>query len=147
MPKTDQATNPTRRTILARLPAAALASSAVLSTAALAVDRDADAELIRLCAEHDQLERQRLAIFETGPKTMEGDRERDKAIEPITDKQEALLARFHPIQATTFAGIVARARTLILWDPEILDVDEGCCPDEILIAGLLRDILAMAEKA
>jgi hypothetical protein len=129
MPKTDQATNPTRRTILGRIPAAALASSAVLSTAAFAADRDSVIfDLVaKVKASENKIKEiaHRMAPVE---KAFYADRSNKLArsardliqaeIDRATDENVVLLDRLAATRPITLAGLKAKAE-IAIWDDEV----------------------------
>ncbi len=100
-----------RRTILS---AAALLA---LATPARASDPSADLELIELCADFDRLEQQLRAL------------------------QDPLVERISKLRAVTVAGHVARARSLALWNGDLLN-DAAGNTGAVLTAALVRDLLA-----
>jgi hypothetical protein len=112
-----------------------------------------DAELIALCTEFDDLERESQAMYpdedtpvvgENGP----GD-PKDLRFAAIHERQDELLDRICDMRAMTRAGLRARAKMIALWSPELLDIREdsyryGYWNDHMLTA-LLRDLLEVPQ--
>lgn len=132
-------TTPTRRTALRGSLAAIAAGLAVpwRSHAATTLP-DADAELIRLCAEFDRVERSRIALHE-GDTQIEDDDERDLAMAPLNDQQDEMAPLIWDTQASTLEGVRAKARSFALSYPEFLEDDDSW--DKEFIASILRDLL------
>lgn len=107
----------------------------------------ADADLIRLCGEYVALEVARSAIFE-GPNSIEDDDLAEAAAYPLERRMNALLAEMEPIQATSAAGILARADALAAHNGNFgFSFD---CPHSgagRMLAFLLRDAAALAGRA
>ncbi len=111
-------------TILAAACGAAFAGAVVLPNPgeAFAVVASPDAELVRLCAECDALQRQIDALFDEEATPLPHaqqlvlERARDRVVEPLRVQQDPLLARIVEMRATTLQAHVARARTLAGWD-------------------------------
>ncbi len=104
-----------------------------------------DAELLEACAEFDRLRR---AYINCGGDYEPGSLE-DEAAEIDRDclsaAQEPLVGRICELRAVTHEGQVARARSLALWDAELLTPgggDTGMC----LTAAIVRDLLAGLES-
>jgi len=110
--------NPTTRRSFFRRRAAATALSTKGAWAAVAVP--SDAELIRLCAEFDGLERRLQMMDAEHPSTVEGDMRFDAAYEVIRDEQEQLLARICALPAITVEGTLAKATTLVYYTSNML---------------------------
>lgn len=112
---------------------------------------DPDAELIALCAAHDDLERRYRASFEpSSPFYVEDDDERDRVNDPLQQAQEPLVERICAMRGTTPESWRARARSILLWDANIDPAEDALCPghttDRRMMAALFRDMLA-AEGA
>ncbi len=79
-----------------------------------------DAKLLAACAEFDTLERAYLATYvpgvDDGPEWDAAEAERDR----LADAQEPLAGRICELRAVTRKGQVARARSLALWDAEMM---------------------------
>jgi hypothetical protein len=129
------------KTALALLGAVAhIKQGATLSGASL------DAELIRLCAQFDELTRESdiafNAAYEVSEDAIAGD-------EPFRSKQRELLKRIIPLRAQTQAGFEARAHMMMLWfgtfESEILE--EYTNPEDhghwhhIMLAMFIRDAI------
>jgi hypothetical protein len=140
-------TAPTRRKFLGHLastPAlASLAATTAVSEATL-ID-NADAGLIALCGEFDALERQVLASFDEFDEDHDG--EREIAVAPLQERQQALLELMSARPATTLAGLVAVARSLELWSPDFLSAIEHRGVDDRLASQIVRDLISMALRA
>jgi len=102
-----------------------------------------DAELLATCARFDALERayQRTDFTCVGgtPEDLASDAERSR----IAAAQVPLVERMGEMQAFTRAGQVARARSLALWKPELLNDAPGDF-GEVLVAALVRDLIGVA---
>ncbi len=141
-----------RRDFLA-FTAGAVAAKTVLPLAARAEVRHVsapsehpDAELIAVCAEFDRLEQayiDRGGDYEPGsPEDDAAEAERDR----LSAAQDPLVARMCELRATTREGQAARARSLALWNAELLKPgsgDTGTC----LTAAIVRDLLAGSAMA
>ena len=99
-----------------------------------------DAELLEACAAFDTLEREYLATgfgHEPGsPEDAAADAEQNR----LTTAQGPLVERMCELRAVTQEGMAARARSLALWDAELLKGgtgDTGMC----LTAAIVRDLL------
>ena len=99
-----------------------------------------DAELITACEQHDMLERQSLATFDAIADEME----RDAAQAPIKAAQEPLLDSICDLPATTPEGHRARARSLALWDLDLMRRGAGSCPNDRMVAAMVRDLIGGA---
>lgn len=113
------------------LPATANATANATATA--------DAELIALCNQFIDLERQRRSLYHTA--RIDDDAERDKAVKPIGGAQEALADQIEDLPICTASGMTAVATAAVVWWPSLLDEDSL---DGRLIAFLLR---ALAPEA
>ena len=100
-----------------------------------------DAALLAVCAEFDMWERRLLATdfqAESGtPAACAARIEQERCL----DAQDPLVARMCDLRAVTLEGQRARARSLALWDPELM---RPFCPDagDYLVAAIVRDLLA-----
>ncbi len=103
---------------------------------------EADAELLRFCAEFDALERQSQAAL-NGVTTLEAEEHADLLTEAIRERQEALLDRICSMPCTTAEGRAALAASFVLWDNEIYieSDDPNADANERLIAALIRSVL------
>ena len=100
---------------------------------------DPDAELLAACAEFDRLERAYIATF---PDDHDVTEHEEDAVQPerdlIQQAQHYLAARMVELRATTLAGQVARARSLVLWEG---DDPSGNVTSEYINERLLGAIL------
>ncbi|MGI4976253.1 MAG: hypothetical protein ACRYG6_04840 [Janthinobacterium lividum] len=99
-----------------------------------------DADLLATCAAFDALERAyRATDFDCAPRTPEdlvNDAERSR----IATAQNPLVERMAELRAVTRAGQIARARSLALWKPELLN-DEPSDFGECLASAIVRDLI------
>ncbi len=124
--------NPSRRLLLAALPALAVAAPASAAP-------HPDAELLAAAARFRALTATHAGFFET----IEDDDERDEAIALMhADWEEALDALCDAPPARTLAGVVARAVALVEYDREMLKDRHGYW-DGAQLAPLLRDLVAL----
>lgn len=104
-------------------------------------DEPDDAELIATCAAFDDLERRYRASFSDArpgsPDDIAGDAERARLVEAQRPLVDIMTGR----QALTREGQVARARSLILWAPEMMEEGPGDTA-ECLTYAVLRDLVA-----
>ena len=107
-----------------------------------------DAELLDACAAFDALERAYIATsgeWSAGsPEALASDAERRQ----IVAAQGPLVERICELRAVTRDGLVARARSLALWegDDPLGDID-GSQVNERLLGAVLRDLLAGSAAA
>lgn len=102
-----------------------------------------DAELIRLCAEFDVLERQRQHVANSA-KTTEEEGVADQTWAEISLRQNPMLDRICSLPCVTLAGLGAIAATLALWDCDelcIAEDDPDAPANDRLTAALLRSAL------
>lgn len=100
-----------------------------------------DAELLAACAAFDALEHEAMAL-QVGPGRITDDEARSRALAVIVARQEPWLERMCAIRVTNPVCWQARARSLALWDRDMLaDYEEGYT-DQRLLAALLRDMVA-----
>ena len=100
-----------------------------------------DAELLAACAAFDALEHEAEAL-QVGPGRIENDEARSRALAVIVARQEPWLERMCALRAGGPAGWRARARSLALWDRDMLADYEMGYTDRRLLAALLRDMVA-----
>lgn len=124
-----------RRAFLALLPV-----SAVPATAAGLPQPSPDAELIRLCRAFDGLEDSIQALYEDGATPIADDEERKAAIEPLRERQDALLGRICSRRAVTLDGVRARAWTLRKWDVDLMSDGHEWGTNERLMLALILDL-------
>jgi hypothetical protein len=110
-------------------------------------ERNPDAELIRLCEESIELERQFDTFFD-GPNDIEDDDEREKHTGPIKEMQRGLAKQMGEMRATTLEGYLARIRVIAANGTVLPDEPETLVQspflNECLLGFLLRDL---AEQA
>jgi len=142
MPKAETDNTHSRRKFLGHLAegaavvAVASGASSIAQPAAadLADGNNRDAELIALCALHDDLQRQQDALFiEYFAKGIDVP---DELLRPLHRVTPAILE----MRATTPAGFMALARTLALYAPEMIEDPIG--RPQKMLAMLLRDMTA-----
>ncbi len=131
-----------RRSALSGLVAATAAATA--ASVGLSQAASADAELIALCEQFDNNERRYLSLFPGGENAIIDDDERSLIAEPMQDEQAALAARIVTYRIGTFAGFLAVARSLGVWDQEIGRPEDHSGVNEMLTAMLVRDARAMS---
>jgi hypothetical protein len=138
-----KSTTPTRRGAM-RLSTAALFAG-IATTASASTKPSPDAELLEACAEFDALEHRINDLYSKGATPIEDDNERNKAIQPFTRRQSELIDRICT-RATTREGLLARARSLTIWAPDLLkNHTPHACWDNRMVATLLRDLLGSAQ--
>ena len=98
-----------------------------------------DAELIAVCAEFDRLELAALATFQGhepgSPEDEAAEAERDR----LSAAQEPLVERMCELRAVTREGHVARARSLALWDAELMKLQHDIAGQ--FTQAIVRDLL------
>ena len=92
-----------------------------------------DAELLAVCAEFDALEHRRNAAFDDDNLT-------DEAHDALREEQAPLVDQMCALQAVTPEGMRARARSLVLYDPEVVE-RRIVYTDDRLVAAVLRDLI------
>ena len=105
-----------------------------------------DGELLAVCAEFDALERQLNAMHTGGANAIADHDERDAAQRPLQERQSDLLDRMCELPARTPEGVLAKARSLDLWDKGQIE-ENGTADgywDERMLASLMRDLLGRA---
>jgi hypothetical protein len=137
-----------RRNILAGI-GAALAAPATAGAATPATDAGPDAELITACREFEKLERLRLSYRGSEKYDPEEERKEDEAYAQISSQQAPLVEQLCRMRATTEAGHIARARSLLLWNRIGFDAAEDPTKycSERMLAALLRDLVSTAPAA
>jgi hypothetical protein len=105
------------------------------------VTAHSDADLLEACAAFDALERASHATFRGqdcgSPEEEAAEAERER----FSEAQEPLVARICELEAITREGMAARARSLALWDGELMKPDRAYTGDR-LTAAIIRDLLA-----
>lgn len=100
-----------------------------------------DAELLAACAAFDTLEHEVEALH-VGPGRIVDDEVRSQAMAAIVARQEPWLERMCAIRVASPVCWQARARSLALWDRDMLAGYEDGYTDQRLLAALLRDMVA-----
>lgn len=90
--------------------AAGITAGTVAATSEFAAHPDA--RLIRTCADFIACERAREVIYGDGPEGIADDDEALLASQPLNARQDQLLDDMQRLQATTAAGVLARAQAL-----------------------------------
>jgi hypothetical protein len=142
MPKADMEYTHPRRKFLGHIVggAAVVAVAAGAASLAQAVQpENADAELIALCAQLDDLERHGLEMYDAYNSKVQDPP--DEALAPIRDEQAEIVERITQMRATTTEGFIALANTIVLVSPELIDNPGGFVDD--VLAMLLRDLSAV----
>jgi len=99
-----------------------------------------DAELIAACAAFDVLERQYRAIVSDAAAGSLEDLAADAERARLVEAQRPLVAIMVDRRAVTREGQVARAMSLILWAPELMEEGPGDTV-ECLTYAVLRDLI------
>ena len=100
-----------------------------------------DADLLEACAAFDALERASLATFRQQEPGSAEETAAETERERLSEAQEPLVERVCELEATTREGMAARARSLALWDAELMKPDR-CFIGDRLTAAIVRDLLA-----
>ena len=102
-----------------------------------------DGELIRLCRESDEMNRRIMAVYPIRA-LAEAEEECDRLTAPLQAALDDLLNHICAVRATAPEGFKARARTLALWNPDVLKTagEEGAYWEDRMVAALVRDMLA-----
>lgn len=135
-----------RRSLLSAAAAVTVGSGIVAGIAASVADytETPDAELIRLCAEFDVLERHRQQVTNAAT-TIEEDDIADRVWEDVRRQQGPMLDRICSLPCVTVAGLGALSASLMLWDRGEVTVaeDDPAAPtNKRLMAALMRATLA-----
>ncbi|MGI4794898.1 MAG: hypothetical protein ACRYG8_12650 [Janthinobacterium lividum] len=136
-----------RRSLFAAASAVVLGSGITAGAAASVADlvpAEPDADLIRLCAAFDVLERRRQHAANSA-RTNEQEKVADRVWEEVCREQAPMLTRMCSLPCTTLAGLGALAASLVLWDSGEMNVQEddvqGLTIDRLTTA-VLRAALA-----
>ncbi len=128
----------TRRGFLA-CTASAVGARAVLPAMAGAETLHPDAELLKVCAAFDALERQYLATDfgqpSRSPKGAAAEAERDR----LHNAQRPLVNRMCQLRAVTREGHAARARSYALWDAEMMKPQHDI--EGLFTQAIVRDLI------
>jgi hypothetical protein len=109
--------NPSRRSLMAALPAAALAVP--FSTSPLSAAGHPDAELLTACARFIELSREVADAYDYSSEfSLAAEAAADAVAAVLHPKAEAALAEMTALRATTLSGVVARAATLATYNPD-----------------------------
>lgn len=100
-----------------------------------------DAELLAACAAFDALEHEAEAL-QAGPGRIVDDEARSRALDVVVARQEPWLERMCALRVTSPVAWQARARSLALWDRDMLADYEDGYTDQRLLTALLRDMAA-----
>ena len=100
-----------------------------------------DAELLEVCAAFDEMERASLATFQGQEPGSAEETAAETERERLSEAQEPLVERMCELEAITREGAAARARSLALWDAELMKPDR-CFIGDRLTAAIVRDLLA-----
>ncbi len=149
MPKATTTPTTSRRSALRGFGLATIAAGlAVPVPSQAASPPDADAELIRLCAEFDRLQHIWWSLHEEGgPLEIEDDDERAIALLPLQAQQDEIAPLIWTTPARTMDGVRAKVRSWVLWAPEILwEQEDGMWGDKWRIT-ILRDLLEGSSAA
>ena len=127
--------------------AVGITAGAAASVADL-VPIDPDAELVRLCAQFDALERERQAVI-LNTQTREEEVKVDVILVDFEKRQKPLLVRICTTPCQTMAGAAAIASSLALWDDNHEISIVGDDPNEFthrrLISALVRGLVGRAS--
>ena len=133
-------------TMVGRLLVYLMRDSAALGGSPASTVASPDADLMEACAAFDELERAYIAAggnWDAGsPEELASDAERER----LSEAQEPLVDRICDLHAVTREGMAARARTLALWDAELMKPDRVFIEDR-LIQAIVRDLLAGSSAA
>ena len=106
-----------------------------------------DAALLEACAAFDALERAYVATFNgydfDSPEEAAAEIERER----LSEAQEPLVVRICQLRAVTLAGQAARARSLALWDGELMKPNTDGDASARLTTAIVRDLLALGGSA
>jgi hypothetical protein len=128
-------TTPSRCTAIARRIAAKWISDIADTAGAV------DAGLIAKLAEFDDLERRIIEFGAAAAKMLVPDEISEQEMQRLEDEQRGLLPVICAIHAEAWDGLAARARSIVLRSPHLLQDDgDRADPDERMMAALLRDL-------
>ena len=105
-----------------------------------------DAELLKVCAAFDEMECASLATFQGQEPGSAEETAAETERERLSEAQEPLVERMCELEAITREGMAARARSLALWDAELMKPDR-CFISDRLTAAIVRDLLAGSAAA
>jgi hypothetical protein len=127
-----------RRSALRGFGLATLAAGLGMPAVASTKPDDADAELIRLCADLDRLLQTWWDFHDGGAHPIEDDDERAIALLPLVQQEDEIAPLIWATPART-VEVRAKARSWVLFSPETL-VDAGLWDDKFR-ASILRDLV------
>ncbi len=111
------------------------------AVAGVAVVASPDAELVAACQGFDAWEWTYLATgFDHKPGSLEA-AEASAEQDRCHQEQAPLVSRMCELRATTHEGMAARARSLALWDEELMKVDGSNFVGDRLTAAIVRDLI------
>ena len=121
------------------------AEGAILAAADAATGDDK--RILALCARLDALEHKRRDMYpqSKSPRIIWDDDERDNAIEPIQDEQEAIIAELAPLNASSPAAVAAVIRSLDLWCPDYAPCrfSKTTAVNEVMLGWILQNVSAI----
>ena len=137
-----------RDTMVGRLQVYLMRDSTALggSTAIVPVPPSPDGELLAACAAFDALERAYVAAVGDYEPGSDEQVVAEAKQERVSDAQGPLIKRMCSLHATTREGHAARARSLALWDAELMKPAPGDT-GKSLTAAIVRDLLAGSAVA
>jgi hypothetical protein len=146
MPKADSEHTPTRRKFLGHLAAgtaavAVAAGASSVSQAAPLTQSNPDAELIALCAQHDEIEARSNALWKAHPDIPDW---LDDVFGDLYDDQHDIGRDILDLEVTTLAGAIAVAKTFAAYRSDWLD--EPCDRNHQFIAMLVRGLVGLEGK-
>lgn len=141
--------NPSRRSLLAALPAAGLSASLAPASAGGRYDHDGhtphpDAAVLAACARMIAVWRKLGVLLEAAG---EDDDKWDAAAELVKPEFDAATADLLAARATTLEGIFARALALAETAPDAVNLDMCEGDDQLQLFALLRDVVALSKPS
>lgn len=139
---------PSVTNVTGRRTAFGLFGAVMLATLPTPAAASPDAELLALCDEFNEMERQIEVAYSDGPGGINDDNKRDEVLEPVRARQDAILDRMVTIRATTIEGVRARGVLFATWGDDILqDWAKSCGYDDRMLFALVRDAAALSGPA
>ena len=105
-----------------------------------------DTELLETCAAFDELERASLATFQQQEPGSAEETAAEAERERLSEMQEPLVDSICELEALTREGQAARARSLAVWNAELMKPDRVFIEDRLTQA-IVRDLLAGSAGA
>ncbi|TCH97635.1 hypothetical protein EJV46_16075 [Roseococcus sp. SYP-B2431] len=105
-----------------------------------------DAELIALCAEHRELERRKIAEWDSRPRniTFEAEAALDAATtDPMIGRQGEIAERLAELKATTAEGLLAWITMVATFDADLSEFDPDDDFSGRMLACICRDAIAL----